>query len=105
MADLPISLSLRRTPTNKSNPYHPILPEQHDEIRLLASRFWRVAPQRRRRKYGSVGGLRKTAPAAQRTNRLRPHPPRRIKSQRHQKRPRPFSPRLVHPPPPFRPHP
>src|SRR5258708_6751005 len=80
----PISLSPKPTPTNKS-PHYPISPEQRDEVRLLAPGFRRLAPQRRRRKHGSVVVLRKTSRAAQRTNRLRPHSHRRIKSQRHQR--------------------
>src|SRR5271170_6054496 len=59
-------------------------PGAFDEIRLLASRFWRMAPQRRGRKDAGDLAVREKTRAAQRTDRLRPHADRGIEFERHQ---------------------
>src|SRR5260370_20375956 len=70
--------------------------EARDEIRLLASRFRRLAAKRRKRKHGSKLGVREAARATQRADWLRPDTDRGAQSQRYQGRRSAFARCVVH---------
>src|SRR6267378_3601073 len=70
--------------------------EARDEIRLLASRFRRLAAQRGKRKHGGKLGVREAACAAQREDWIRPDADRGAQSQRYQGRRSPFAGCVVH---------